>query len=142
MNPAAEIERLRQEIREHDRRYYVLAAPTISDTAYDRLVDRLKKLEAEHPELVTADSPTQRIGDEPVEGLTAVTHRVPMLSIDNTYSLDELRAFAQRTAKLLPGETIEWVVELKIDGVAVSIRYEDGLLWKVRRAETAASAMI
>lgn len=128
MSAASQIEKLREEIREHDRRYYVLAAPTISDTEYDRLIDRLKKLEAEHPELITPDSPTQRIGDEPVEGLTPVTHRVPMMSIDNTYDLDELKKYGERTAKLLPDETIEWVVELKIDGVAVSIRYENGEL--------------
>ena len=95
---------------------------------YDRLVERLKKLEAEHPELVTPDSPTQRIGDQPVEGLTPFEHRVPMLSIENTYSLDELKKYGDRVAKLLPGETVEWVVELKVDGVAVSLIYEDGLL--------------
>lgn len=128
MSATAEIERLRKEIREHDRQYYVLAAPTISDRDYDKLIERLKELEAKHPDLVTPDSPTQRIGDQPVEGLTPVTHRVPMLSIDNTYDLDELKKFGERTARLLPGETIEWVVELKIDGVAVSIRYENGEL--------------
>ena len=125
---AAEIEQLRAEIREHDRRYYVEAAPTISDTQYDRLIDRLKALEAEHPDRVTPDSPTQRIGDAPISELTPVEHRVPMMSIDNTYSLDELRKYAEKTAKLLDGEPIEWVVELKIDGVAVSIRYEHGVL--------------
>lgn len=125
---AAEVERLKAEIREHDRRYYVEAAPSISDLEYDRLIDRLKALEAEHPELITADSPTQRLGDAPVSELTPVEHRTPMMSIDNTYSLEELRKFADRTAKLLDGEPIEWVVELKIDGVAVSIRYEEGQL--------------
>ena len=87
-----------------------------------------QELEAEHPELVTPDSPTQRIGDQPVEGLTPFEHRVPMLSIENTYSLDELKKYGDRVAKLLPGETVEWVVELKVDGVAVSLIYEDGLL--------------
>ncbi len=125
---ASKITELRQEIRDHDRRYYVEAAPEISDLQYDRLVERLKKLEAEHPELVTPDSPTQRIGDRPVEGLTPFEHRVPMLSIDNTYSLDDLKKYGDRVAKLLPGETIEWVVELKVDGVAVSLIYENGLL--------------
>lgn len=128
MSAAAEIEHLRKEIREHDRRYYVLAAPTISDREYDKLIERLKELEVAHPDLVTPDSPTQRIGDQPVEGLTPVTHRVPMLSIDNTYYLDELKKYGERTAKQLPDETIEWVVELKIDGVAVSVRYENGEL--------------
>ncbi len=125
---AAEIEKLRREIRRHDRLYYVLAAPEISDLEYDRLMDRLKKLEAAHPELVTPDSPTQRIGDQPISSLTQVVHRVPMLSIDNTYSIEELREYGQRAARIVPGEPIEWVVELKIDGVAVSVTYEDGLL--------------
>jgi DNA ligase (NAD+) len=126
-DPAAEIARLREEIRHHDHKYYVETAPEISDLEYDRLVERLRKLEAAHPKLVTPDSPTQRVGDQPVKELPSVEHRVPMLSIDNTYSLDDLRKYGERTQKLLPGETIEWVVELKIDGVAVSILYEDGL---------------
>ena len=125
---AAEIDKLRREIRRHDRLYYVLAEPEISDLEYDRLMDRLKKLEAAHPELVTPDSPTQRIGDQPIASLAQVVHRVPMLSIENTYNLEELREYGERAARLLPGEPIEWVVELKIDGVAVSITYEDGQL--------------
>ena len=125
---AREIERLRAEIRRHDHLYYVEAAPEISDLEYDRLLERLKSLEAAHPELITADSPTQRVGDQPVDGLLSVPHRVPMLSIDNTYSIEELQAFGERTAKLLKGEPIEWVVELKVDGVAVSLVYEEGLL--------------
>jgi DNA ligase (NAD+) len=127
-DPATEIARLREQIRYHDRKYHVEAAPELSDLEYDRLLDRLKTLEAKHPELVTPDSPTQRIGDQPVEGLEQVEHRVPMLSIDNTYSLDELEKYGQRTARLLAGEPIEWVVELKIDGVAVSLLYEQGRL--------------
>jgi DNA ligase (NAD+) len=127
-DPATEIARLREEIRHHDRKYYVEAAPEIGDTQYDRLVERLNKLEGEHPELVTPDSPTQRIGDQPVEGITPLEHRVPMLSIENTYSLDELKKYGDRVAKLLPGEAVEWVVELKVDGVAVSLIYENGLL--------------
>ncbi len=89
-------------------------------------MSQLKQLEELHPELVTADSPTQRIGDQPVEGLPQVEHRVPMLSIENTYKPDELRKFGERVAKLLPGEPIEWVVELKIDGVAIAVTYENG----------------
>lgn len=123
-----EIGRLRDEIRRHDRKYYVDGAPEISDLEYDRLLERLRRLEAAHPELVTPDSPTQRIGDAPVPELTSVEHRVPMLSIENTYSPDELRQFADRVARLLPGEAIEWVVELKVDGVAIGLVYEDGLL--------------
>lgn len=125
---AKEIEELREAIHHHDRKYYVEAAPEISDLEYDRLLSKLKELEAAHPDLVTPDSPTKRVGDQPVEGLTQVEHRVPMLSIDNTYNLPEVREFAARAAKKLPGETIEWVVELKVDGVAVALVYEDGLL--------------
>jgi DNA ligase (NAD+) len=128
MSDADEIARLRDQIRYHDRKYYVEAAPEISDREYDRLMDRLKELEAKHPQLITPDSPTRRVGDEPVAELHSVEHRVPMLSIDNTYSIEELRSYGHRIAKLLPGETVEWVVELKIDGVAVSVTYEDGLL--------------
>ena len=127
-HPQQEIERLRDEIRYHDRKYYVEAQPEISDLEYDRLLQRLKDLEAEHPELITPDSPTQRIGDQPVAELNQVRHRVPMLSIENTYNTDELREFGRRTSRLLEGEPIEWVVELKVDGAAVAIVYEDGVL--------------
>ncbi len=125
---AATIEKLREQIRYHDRKYYVEAEPEISDVEYDKLVERLKQLEAKHPELITPDSPTQRVGDQPVAHLTPVEHRVPMLSIENTYSVEDLRKYGQRIAKLLPGEKISWVVELKIDGVAVSVVYERGRL--------------
>jgi DNA ligase (NAD+) len=129
---AARIARLRDEIRHHDRKYYVEAAPEIGDLEYDRLVEQLRALEAEHPELVTADSPTQRIGDEPVDELVSVRHRVPMMSIDNTYGVDDLRAWGRRVEKLL-GEAGDdrpprYVLELKIDGVAVSLTYDAGLL--------------
>jgi DNA ligase (NAD+) len=127
-HPQQEIDRLRDEIRYHDRKYYVEAQPEISDLEYDRLLQRLKDLEAEHPELITPDSPTQRIGDQPVAELNQVRHRVPMLSIENTYNTDELREFGRRTSRLLAGEPIEWVVELKVDGAAVAIVYEDGVL--------------
>ena len=123
-----EIAALREEIRAHDRRYYVEATPTISDLQYDLLLERLGKLESEHPDLVTPDSPTQRVGGEPIGELESVTHRTPMLSIDNTYSTEELSKYGQRIDKLLDGEPIEWVVELKIDGVAVSLTYENGEL--------------
>lgn len=125
---ADEIRQLSDEIRRHDRKYYVDAAPEISDLQYDKLLERLKKLEAEHPELIAPDSPTQRIGDQPVSSLQQVEHRVPMLSIENTYSLDELRKYGDRVTKLLGDEPVEWVVELKIDGVAVSLLYEEGSL--------------
>lgn len=125
---AEEIAELRETIRYHDRKYYVEAAPEISDREYDRLMDRLEQLEAEHPELVTPDSPTQRVGERPVPELQQVRHRVPMLSIENTYELAKVREFAGRVSRLLNGEPVQWVVELKIDGVAVSLIYEDGLL--------------
>ena len=122
-----QVAELREQIRAHDRRYYVEAAPIITDREYDKLLARLKELEAAHPELVTTDSPTQRVGDQPLAELNHVRHRVPMLSMDNTYSLDELNKYGERTAKLLPGEEIAWVVELKIDGLAVALTYEDGV---------------
>jgi DNA ligase (NAD+) len=129
---AREIARLREEIRHHDRLYYVEARPTISDLEYDRLVSELRRLEQRHPNLVTADSPTQRVGDAPVPELQSVTHRVPMLSIDNTYSTDDLVAWGRRTEKWLTEagnqEPVRWTLELKIDGVAVSLTYEAGLL--------------
>jgi DNA ligase (NAD+) len=128
MSAAHEIEKLREQIRHHDRRYYIDAEPEISDLDYDRLMQRLQSLEAKYPELVTPDSPTQRVGERPISSLASVRHRLPMLSIENTYSIEELRKYYQRIAKLLPGEKIEWVVELKIDGVAVSVTYEKGLL--------------
>jgi DNA ligase (NAD+) len=125
---ASRISELRKLIRIHDRKYYVEAAPVISDREYDQFMNELKELEARHPDLITPDSPTQRIGDAPVDELTQVAHRVPMLSIENSYSLEELKEFAARTEKTLSGETVEWVVELKIDGVAVSVIYEKGQL--------------
>jgi DNA ligase (NAD+) len=125
---AVSIEELRDVIRQHDQKYYVDASPEISDLEYDRLMDQLKALEADNPDLVTADSPTQRVGESPVAHLEQVEHRMPMLSIDNTYSIEELEQFGDRTAGLLPDEALEWVVELKIDGVAATLIYEDGLL--------------
>ncbi len=128
---ARQIERLREQIRHHDRKYYVEAAPEISDRDYDRLLADLRALEEQHPELVVADSPTQRVGDEPVPELESVRHRLPMLSIDNTYSAADLATWGSRVEKLLQDsgtKAIEWVLELKIDGVAVSLTYENGLL--------------
>ncbi len=122
------IGKLRDEIRRHDYLYYVAAAPEISDLQYDRLMQDLQDLEAQHPELITADSPTQRIGDQPIGQLRQVEHRVPMLSIDNTYSVDDLKRYGHRILGLLDGEQPEWVVELKVDGVAVALMYENGEL--------------
>ena len=118
---------LRRDIDRHDR-LYRQGMPEISDLEFDRLMERLVRLETEHPEWKNADSPTQRVGGEPVEGLTQVTHRVPMLSIENTYNIAELCEFGERVKKRIPDGPVAWVVELKIDGVAASLVYENGLL--------------
>jgi len=123
-----QIEQLRKKIREHDYLYYVLNQPKITDRQYDRLFAELKKLEAANPQFVTADSPTQRVSEKPLEGFTTVRHAVPMLSMDNTYNADELRAFDERVAKQLASRDYDYVIELKIDGLAISLRYEEGVL--------------
>jgi len=125
---AERIERLRAEIRKHDYLYYVLNQPKISDRQYDRLFAELKTLEQANPQFITSDSPTQRVSGRPLAVFTAVTHAVAMLSIDNTYNQNELRQFDQRVAKTLGGTDYDYVVELKIDGLAISLRYEKGLL--------------
>ena len=122
-----EVESLRAEIERHNRLYYVDAAPVISDREYDRLMERLETLEREHPELASPDSPTQRVGGQPLDEFATVTHAVPMLSIENTYNFDEVREWDARVRKgLNPGEPVRYAVELKVDGVAVSLRYEGG----------------
>jgi len=122
------IEQLRDEIRRHDHLYYVLNQPKISDRQYDALFAKLKALEQANPQLITADSPTQRVAGEPLEGFASVRHAVPMLSIDNTYSAEELKAFDERVRKGLGSSDYDYVVELKIDGLAISLRYERGKL--------------
>ncbi len=142
MTPEQQIEELRAQIRYHDRKYYLDAQPEISDLDYDRLQQQLKQLELARPDLVTADSPTQRIGDEVVSELQQVQHRVPMLSIENTYSLEELASFFARVQKNLAAEGeehVEWVLELKIDGVAAAIVYEGGQL---KRAVTRGNGQV
>ena len=119
---------LRAEIREHDRRYYEEAAPTISDREYDRLYRELVDLESRYPQFASADSPTRRVGGAPQKAFAPITHRVPMLSLDNTYSEEEVAAFYRRMEKLLPNQKIPVVVEPKVDGVAVSLLYEEGHL--------------
>jgi len=114
------------EIGRHDRAYYVHAEPLISDQDYDRLYRELLDLEASHPELRTSDSPSQRVGGEPLEGFDTVQHALPMMSLDNTYSQDEVREFIDRVQKLLPDESLDWIVEPKADGIAISLRYEEG----------------
>lgn len=128
---ASKIARLRKELEEHNSRYYEHAAPTISDADYDALFRELRDLEEAHPEFQSPDSPTQRVGGKPLEGFAKVAHRVPMLSLDNLFAkegIDGLRKWIGSVEKLLPGEPLEWHVEPKIDGVAVSLRYEDGKL--------------
>ncbi len=125
---AQRIKTLRAELLRHDQLYFVEHNPEISDERYDELMHELRALEAAHPELVTSDSPSQRVGELPIEGFDHVRHAVPMLSIDNTYSPDELREFDQRVRKLLEGEPYTYIVDPKIDGVAVSLRYEDSQL--------------
>ncbi len=119
---------LSAQIRQHDHSYYVLARPTISDPDYDRLYRELVDLEKQFPELVTSDSPTQRVGGAPLKHFNQVRHLMPMMSLDNTYSQQEVRDFVTRVQKIVPGEKLEWSVEPKIDGVAMNLRYEDGAL--------------
>src|SRR6266478_8062681 len=119
---------LRREIEKHNRLYYEEAAPTISDREYDRLYAELVDLEKRFPDLVTPDSPTQQVGSKPVQAFAQISHRVPMLSLDNTYSEAEVASFYARITRLLPNEKIPVVIEPKVDGVAVSLLYENGRL--------------
>ncbi len=123
-----QIEDLRRQLEHHNYKYYIEASPEISDLEFDRLLKKLEELERQHPELITADSPTQRVGGQPIEGFKQVRHRVPMLSIDNTYNETDLREFDERVRRWLKGEKPHYVVEYKIDGVSVSLTYEKGLL--------------
>ena len=119
---------LAEEIRRHDHAYYVLARPVISDPEYDRLYHELLDLEKDFPGLATPDSPSHRVGGAPLSEFKPVRHAVPMMSLDNTYSQGEVLNFVNRVQKLLPDEKLEWVVEPKVDGLAVSLRYENGVL--------------
>ena len=129
MTPASARERhadLSLQIQQHDRAYYIDARPTISDPEYDRLYRELVDLETAHPDLRTADSPTQRVGGQPLSGFTQVAHSVPMMSLENTYSSEEVQAFLARAQKPLGDAQLRWTIEPKIDGIAVSLRYEHG----------------
>src|SRR3989441_4392000 len=117
-----------EEISRHDHAYYVLAQPTITDQDYDRLYHQLLDLEKKFPDLITPDSPTQRVGGQPLKAFKPVQHLKPMLSLDNTYSQEELREFVNRVQRLLPKEELDWMVEPKVDGVAINLRYENGVL--------------
>jgi len=128
--PTAEeqIQTLREEIRHHEHLYYVLDSPEITDAQYDTLMNRLKKLEEEHPKLIAADSPTQRVGGKPREGFAKVAHSRPMLSLDNAYNEEELRAWEQRVRAGLPAsESIRYVCELKLDGLSMALQYGAGV---------------
>ncbi len=118
---------LAEEIRRHDHAYYVLAQPAIGDQEYDRLYHALLDLEKEFPDLVTPDSPSQRVGGEPLTGFKSVRHALPMMSLDNTYSQEEVREFVNRLQRLLPNEPLDWIVEPKVDGLAINLRYENGV---------------
>jgi len=120
-------EDLKSQIQEHDRLYYVEAAPRISDQEYDKRYKELERIEEKYPSLIAPDSPTQRVGGQPLDEFETVGHEVPMLSIDNTYNEDELRKFDERIRKALDGDELAYVAELKIDGVSMSLRYEDGM---------------
>ena len=126
MAPIDKIQHLRQQIRRHDFLYYVEARPEISDREYDALLKELEDLEREHPELITPDSPTQRVSGTPIGTFETAKHAIPMLSLSNTYSREELEDWDARVRKGLERDDVEYVCELKIDGVAMSLIYEDG----------------
>ncbi|MGB9204653.1 MAG: NAD-dependent DNA ligase LigA, partial [Terriglobales bacterium] len=128
--PAIEkkIEALREKIRHHEYRYYVLDAPEISDAEFDTLMNELKRLEADHPKLITPDSPTQRVGGKPREGFVKAKHSSPMLSLDNAYSEEELRDWERRVHELSGRTDIEYMCELKLDGMSLALVYHDARL--------------
>lgn len=123
-----EVEELREKLRHHEYRYHVLDDPEISDAAYDRLMEKLKELEAAYPEIVTSDSPTSRVGAPPREGFQTVRHTRPMLSLDNAFSFDALRDFDRRVQEGIGRESIEYIAEHKFDGLSIALWYEDGVL--------------
>ncbi len=123
---AKRVQKLREEIAYHEKKYYVDNNPQISDAEFDRLIGELQDVERRFPNLITPESPTQRVGEKPAEGFPTVTHGSPMLSLDNCFSVAELKDFEERIQKLLPGEKIEFVAELKIDGLSISVLYQDG----------------
>ena len=123
---AAQIEKLRETLRHHERLYYVLDQPAISDAEYDALMRELRDLETKNPELLTPDSPTQRVGGKPREGFVKVAHSAPMLSLDNALDEGELRDFDRRVRELLRGAEFQYVTELKLDGLSMAAHYRDG----------------
>src|SRR6185503_20920599 len=132
-DPEQRLKELRDAIRHHEERYYIHSDPEISDDAFDHLLHELERLEAEYPDLVTVDSPTQRVAGRPVEGFETVEHIVPMLSLDNAYNDDELKAFDERVRKGAglvekPGSPVIYIAEMKIDGLSIALTYENGRL--------------
>ena len=129
-DPEERLKELREAIRHHEECYYIRNAPEISDEQFDELLHELERLEADHPELVTADSPTQRVAGRPAEGFPTVEHLVPMLSLDNAYNEEELRAFDERVRRAggLGQTAVAYVAELKIDGLSIALTYENGRL--------------
>jgi DNA ligase (NAD+) len=127
-NVVSRIEKLREEIRHHEHLYYVLDAPELPDAEFDQLMQELKRLEAANPELITPDSPTQRVGGKPREGFIKVTHSRPMLSLDNAYNEQELRDWDRRVRELAGSDKIEYVCEMKLDGMSMALTYENGHL--------------
>jgi len=119
---------LREKIRHHEHLYYVLDNPEISDADFDKLMQQLKDLESQHPSLVTPDSPTQRVGGKPREGFVKVPHSSPMLSLDNTYNEEELRDWERRVHELTGRSDVDYVCELKLDGMSLALSYENGKL--------------
>src|SRR5215510_5891950 len=128
--PAEEIARLGTTIHYHDERYYIYSDPEISDYEYDQLMNRLKELEAAYPDLILPDSPTQRVSGRPSEGFAEYRHRRPMLSLDNTYSIEDLRDWDARVRRGIGRSDVEYVAELKIDGLTISALYENGALMR------------
>src|SRR5258708_35146847 len=128
--PEQRLIELRDAIRHHEERYYIHSDPEISDEEFDRLLHELEQIEADHPDLVTSDSPTQRVAGRPVEGFETVEHLIPMLSLDNAYNEDELRAFDERVRKGagLGDIPVAYVAEMKIDGLSIALTYDDGRL--------------
>ena len=120
--------KLKEEIRRHEYLYYVENNPEIADYEFDQLMNELKEIEKSHPDLITPDSPSQRVGEQPVEGFPQATHRTPMISLDNAYNFEELEEFNDRVLRILGAKSVPYFAELKIDGTSVSIVYENGFL--------------
>src|SRR5579864_9277401 len=125
-NIEKEIAELRDKLRYHEHRYYVLDDPEIADAEFDKLMKRLQELELAHPELLTPDSPTQRVGGAPASEFPKVRHPARMMSLDNTYSVEDLRDFDRRVRELAGRDEVEYVAELKLDGLSMALTYEDG----------------